>query len=248
MVNMRLGHFIMNDQWPGYPDANIGIPTNGWDNTVDNFNTSDDTAKALDPPQPIGQKRTVYQDSSVCPGNYTMMYLVYHDVSDVDVSADYSDGLMFCCHVDCTKSVWNDTSDTPYFVVSRCYTGTNFGTRTDATRGLPIAIPCATVTADSSLASTITDPYVTGFGDAYGWFWVGGVCPVKDVTLFRGTADSLLGADITVYNLIPGAVYCEISSGNLKLNTGDMTDLFDETLTSSYDLLPPVGWVCVSAS
>lgn len=250
MANLSLGHLILNDKWPGCPNLNYGIPTGGWDNTTDNFNTSDDTAKAMSPPIPIGQKRQVYHDSTVCPGYYTMIYLSFHDVSAVDISADYSDGNFWCSHVDTTKTVWSDTSIAPWFVVSRCYTGTNLITRVDATRGAPVAVPCATLDADSSLNSTISgfgDPYLAGFGDAYGWFWCGGVCPCKDVTLFQGTAGAQSGADITVSTVIPGPIYCEMTGGTLLLNQGDMTDLFDETLTSSYSLMEPMGWACASA-
>ena len=54
MANMRLTHLFLNDAFPGQANQSIGIPTDGWDNTIDNFNTADDTAKALLPPMPIG--------------------------------------------------------------------------------------------------------------------------------------------------------------------------------------------------
>lgn len=92
MANLFLTHLHLIDKWPGQANQNLGIPTDGWDNTTENFNTADDTAKALNPPIPIGQKRTVYTDNTNAPGTYTMMYLAYNDYSSLDISGDFSDG------------------------------------------------------------------------------------------------------------------------------------------------------------
>ena len=254
MANIRLAHIVLTDKWPGEANQNLGIPTDGWDNTTENFNTSDDTAKAMDPPIPIGQKRSVYTDNTNCPGMYTMMYLAYHDPSAVDVSGDFSDGNAWCSQLgDSSHTQWSDTSNTPYFVVSRCYTGTNTNMATDATRGAPIALPCATITADSSVTSSSgSDAATDGYGGAYGWFWVGGVCPVKDVTVMAdltyGSTCGGRGVDLTAGDdQRRGDLYCEFSGATLMLQSGEFTELFDATLTSAYSMLTPVGYACVSA-
>ncbi len=252
MANIRLCHIVLTDTWPGDANPHYGIPTDGWDNTVDNFSTFDDTARALDPPHPIGEKRSVYTDNTNCPGRYTMMYLHFHDTSANDVSGDFSNGNFWCAHLDTSKSQWSDVSQTPYFVVARCVTGTNISLATDATRGSPLAVPCASLTAESSLNSAITDGQTTGFGGAYGWFWVGGVCPVADVTIMGdltvGSTCGGRGVDITAGNhQRRGDLYCEFSGSTLLLQSGEFTELFDATLTSAYSLVTPVGWACVSA-
>jgi hypothetical protein len=251
MANVRLAHIVLKDKWPGEA-AELGIPTDGWDNTVHNFNTLDDTAKALDPPVPLGQKIKHYTDNTNCPGWYTMIYLCYHDVSAVDVSADFSDGNFWCSHVDTSKSQWSDVSQAPYFVVSRCYTGTNRLTATDATRNAPLAVPCASVTADSSLHASITDNYTTGYGDAYGWFWGGGVCPVKDVTIMGdltyGSTCGGRGVDITAgQDLERGSVFAEFSGATLMLTAGEFSSLAESTEANAMYFCEPIGWACCSA-
>lgn len=182
------------DNWPGPVNFNAGIPTNGWDNTVDNFETSDATHLVQNPPQMIGEKRAAYTDNSHCPGWYTMMYLCYHSFENACVSADMSDSLQLCTHYDGSDCEWYDNSHSPYFVV------TNEITKgiTDATKGMRIAFPCA------SLASDGTDAYASGQGDSWGWFWVGGVCPCKEATILDGTAGNGLGVEFECASTFTG--------------------------------------------
>lgn len=241
MANLRLAHLVLNDKWPGSPHPNQGIPTDGWDNTTENFNTADDTAKALNPPIPLGEKRQAYHDSTLNPGWYTMQYMVFTDISgSADISADFSDGLFWCGHrSDVSTSQWSDTSITPPFIVHRCGTAVH----TDNTAGaFGLAVPCATLNADNSSATN-------GFGDAYGWFWVGGVCPITDVTLFTdttnsGDASTGHGVDVTVGAVNnAGPVFLDAT---LVLVTSDTSNVLDATGLTG--IAPPIdGWVCTSA-
>ena len=251
-ANIRLGYLTLHDTWPGEANQNLGIPTDGWDNTVDNFQT---TSSGQEVPVPLGQKRSVYTDNTNCPGTYTMMYLAYHDISEYDVSGDFSDTQFWCSKLgDSSHTQWSDGSKTPYYVVTRCITGTNTNMSTDATRGAPLAVPCATITADSSTTSASgSDGYTDDFGGSYGWFWVGGVCPVKDVTLMAdltyGSTCGGRGVDITCGTFLQrGGFYSEISAAALILTSGEMTELFDATDTLPYSLQQSSGWACVSAA
>jgi hypothetical protein len=228
MANLTLTHLVLDDRWPGQANPNYGIPTDGWDNTTENFNTADDTEKSLSPPIPIGQKRQVYTDNTNAPGTYTMIYLAYHDYSAVDISGDYSDGPPFCGHADTTHAtpLGADLSTPPYYVVARCYTAAAW----DATKGMPVALPCSTsIEADSSVNFSSGDPATNGYGHGWGWFWCGGVCPAKDVTLFRGSGDSLAGADITAVIEHPGAFKIDIDTARAVVDEADTSSMLDAT-------------------
>ena len=250
MATLRLSHLILNDKWPGFPNPNYGTPSEGWDNTIDNFKT---TSEQNTPPRYTpGTKIMGYTDNTNCPGNYTMMYLQYHDPSSVDISADFSDGMMFCCHIDGSKCMNADTSISPYYVVSRCYTGSTLTVATDQTKGMPIAVPCATITADSSVALTSGSPADLSYGDAYGWFWVGGVCPCKDVTLMQGTIGSEKGADVSTDSVLTrGAVIMCVTGGAGLLMAADETNALDNTtgVATTKDIGSlVVGWACGSTA
>lgn len=240
MANLRLTDLILNGRWPGAINPHKGIPTDGWDNTVDNFKTTSATDV---PPIPLGEKRMIYTDNSEAPGWYTMMYLQYNDYSSLDVSGDFSDGNMYCAHIDTTHCVnVGAESRSSYAVVSRCYTAVNC----EVTEGAPLAIPCATIDADSSVSLSSGDPASNGFGDAYGWFWIDGVCPAKDVTLFQGTAGSLAGADVTTDTLMrAGDVIACFTGATIELFSSDSTNVLDAT-SATGKMPTPVGWSCVS--
>lgn len=173
------------DCWPGAVNPNIGKPVGGWDGTADCFKT---TAINTPPGQPVGQKRMAYTDNTHCPGWYTMMYLQYHSFENACVSKDMSDSLQLCTPYDGSDCEWFDNSHTPYFVVTNEITLGN----SDATRGMRIAFPCATMDSDG----TSCDPSANNaYGDQWGWFWIGGVCPCKDATILDGTAGSGFGVE-----------------------------------------------------
>ena len=246
MATLRLSRLALIDKWPGVPNPNLSIPTDGWDNTTDNFTT---TSAAQTPSYPVGTKIMAYTDNTNCPGYYTMMMLMFHDWStNFDISADFSDGRFFCSHVGtganpgCASTAqFADTSRAPYFIVANCVSTAV----TDATKGTPIAIPCATLNSDG------TGVYVATYGDAYGWFWVGGVCPCKDATLLQGTIGSLLGADITVDALMaPGPVFVDFTTSVPWLMGCDNSNAMDATTPAVLKGVNALscGWVCVSAA
>ena len=253
MANLRLSRFVLNDKWPGPINFNIGIPNRspnskcGWDNTYDNFTTADETARALNKnhTQRIGEKRAFYHDSTDCPGWVTMMYLCYHSFCKAatgDFSKDFSDGNFWCsvagliCQ---STSEWADTSVGPYFVVTKCYTGS------DVTKTGILAVPCSThIKSDGTVVNT------QGYGDGYGWFWVGGPCPCKDITLFDDETGDGKGVDITCA-VGRGPVMAEVTGGTAWLMATDMSDLADATNFAGVGrdmagLL--VGWTCDSAA
>lgn len=172
------------DRWPGPVNPNRGKPTGGWDSTSDGFKTSSGN---ITPTQPIGQKRMAYTDNSHCPGWYTMMYLQYHSFENACVSKDMSDSLQMCTPYDGTDAEWYDNSFCSYFVVTNEITYGN----TDYSRGGRIAFPCATMDSDGTSAG----PDNNSYGDQWGWFWIGGVCPCKDATILDGTAGNGLGVE-----------------------------------------------------
>ena len=250
---LRLSQFILDEKkWPGAVNTNQSIPTGGWDNTTDNFTT---TAGNITPPNyPVGIKIQQYTDNTYCAGYYTMAYLMLHDSSSADISGDFSDGNMFCSHYDGSKAnkYQSDISAVPWYVLTNCHEAGGIDGGSDITSGSPLAIPCATLDADSSLQHGDDDAFATGYGDAYGWFWVGGVCPCKDATLLQGTGGSLAGADISVESLMrKGAVmasFCGATIGLFSMdvsNYTDVTTLDEDTANTILDLA--VGWVCTSA-
>lgn len=252
MANLRLSKLILNDRWPGVPDLRLGVPTGGWDNTVDNFSSADDTQRALNAHPssaktrvPLGQKRQAYTDNTNCPGSYTMMYLCLHSFEDgMDISKDFSDGHLFHMQagVGCIScSEWADTSRGPYHVVSRCTTGG------EPTRGMPVAIFCSTHTYSDG-----TGVNAAGYGDGYGWAWVGGVCPCKDITIMDDGSGNTKGVDLTVdAGVGRGPVFlCQTDAAAL-LFACDETNILDLTSGVVVDHEPgsmAIGWACVSAA
>jgi hypothetical protein len=241
-ANVRLTSLQLIDLWPGQPVVGKGIPDNGWDNTYDNFKTTDDTARAWNPGVPIGEKRTVYTDNSYCPGQYTMMYLAYHDFTSLgEISVgEVSLNTAWCSKVEqvaCGSRVTfqaGDATVAPYYFVTRCTTGTS-----DVTSGAPVCLPCASIGADSSveLGASFDNPRAAGYGHSFGWFWVGGVCPAKDVSLFDHSAGGPggttpgIGADISGDDALmrAGPVVFEITSDGLMPLSTDVTNYADET-------------------
>ena len=193
MANIRLCKITLPDNWPGDTDQHLGVPANGWDNTTDNFTTTsaDGTLASEKGTYPMGTKIKAYTDNTNCPGWYTMMYLGFHCATDAaSICSDITDAPFMCAHVGDTDAsdTMFDSSSAPYYVVGSCYSTYS----SDLTQGAPVAIPCASQNVGEG-----TDANLLGYGDSFGWFWVGGVCPCKDATLLQGAASSLLGADIT---------------------------------------------------
>lgn len=191
--NINLSQVRLIDKFPGAVNNNLGIPTGGWDNTTDNFTT---TSIGQAGSYPLGTKIMAYTDSSYVKGWYTMAYLMYHSFESVDISADYSDGLQVCSHFDNSdaEKYILDISACPYYVVSNELTAAN----SDISSGAGVAFPCFTLESDGTKSSVANQSY----GDAYGWFWIGGVCPCRDVTRLDGTLGLFIGVDISCDTLM----------------------------------------------
>jgi hypothetical protein len=193
MANVRLSRLFLYDRFPGPVNPNKGVPVDGWSKTC-----------VTEAEYPEGEKRMAYTDNSHCPGYYTMMYgtLAGISASNFCVSADFSDGKCFVGHCCLTEDVSHAADPTylmanpdgtyqPMYVMHRCTTDAV----TDLTNAGGAAIPCATM-----------DPY------DYGWFWVGGVCPCKEVTSMD-ESDLGIGVDLTTSgSVIPGGFYLAVTA------------------------------------
>jgi len=250
MAGIQLSNIILTDRWPGVPIQGLGTPTGGWDNTQDNFKTTSANDK---PTYPLGTKIAAHSDNSWAPGWYTMMYLMYHSYEAgalYDVSNDFSDGQFWCTHADgSTAQAYGtiaDNSTIPYYVVSKCITTTGG----DVSLVGAVAVPCV------SLASDGTGVFVAGYGDSYGWFWVGGVCPAKDITILdedsAGNGSVCQGIGACVSGDFPanahGSLYLEYSAALSTVMVtcdptavGDVTDIADTGYYTSF------GWACATA-
>jgi len=167
MATVGLSYLVLNDNWPGYPNPNLGIPTGDWDNTTDCCVTT--------PTYWPGTKIQAYNDNTRNPGYYTMAYLARADGSFL---ADHSAAVgsltapsvasLVCTHMDTTTVGGNESYVPWYFVGGDC-------TTSDATSGgiRSVAIACGSMNHGAQ-----TDGTQEGF--MYGWFWVGGVCPGND--------------------------------------------------------------------
>jgi len=174
----------LKDNWPGPVNPNKGKPVGGWDGTADSFKTAVD---ATIPIQPIGEKRMAYTDNSHCPGWYTMMFLQYHSVENACISKDMSDSLQLCTQYDGSDCESYDNSHSQYYTVTNEITYGN----SDYSKGARVAFPCGTMDSDGTSAG----PDNNSYGDQWGWFWVGGVCPCKDATILDGTVGSGYGVE-----------------------------------------------------
>lgn len=247
MAGINLSSLILMDKWPGAVNPLLSIPTDGWDSTRSCFKT---TASNNEPAYPLGTKIMAYTDNSWAPGWYTMMYLMYHSYESgalYDISKDFSDGQMFCTHADgSTAQIYNflDSSVIPYYVVSNCITKASC----DMTQLMCVAIPCSTLSSDG------TGVYVAGYGDSYGWFWVGGVCPCRDATIMDNAgATSVcrgIGACVTgnFVQMAKGAAYMEVSAAlSTNMLTCDVTSIDDMTSAFNAASRQPIGWICMTA-
>lgn len=256
MANLRLTQLRLKP-WPGPVNFHAGIPNQslnskcGWDNTNDNFSTADATARACNAnrTQRLGEHRAAYTDNTNCPGWYVMTYLCLHSFEDgMDISKDFSNGHLFhapyvTTNLCMSNSEWSDTSELPGHVVIRCTTGC------DITKGgCQVAIPCSTYTYSDG-----TGVYAAGYGDGYGWFWTGGVCPCKEITIMDDGSGNYKGVDLTVDGALhKGAVYLCTTGAAALLMSCDQSNVNDTDTTSAMVGPQPaamaIGWCCMSAA
>jgi hypothetical protein len=240
MATLKMRNLVLLDKWPGVPNMNLGMPANGWDNTKDNFVT---TAVTDQPAYPLGTKIAAYTDNTNCPGWYTMMYLQYHCYSSLlCISRDFSDGKFWCSATKeySTAQIADTTTGIPYYVVTSCVSGTT----SCVTFGTPVAVPCATLGGDGTTA------VANDYGDAYGWFWVGGVCPCKDATLMDICTGTMVGVDMTVDTILHrGPVFlCTTGSAGwlMAADESNFNDLTTGIVVSADPAAMAIGWTCWS--
>lgn len=161
MATIGMSYLVLEDNWPGAPNPNLGMPTGGWDNTTD--------CCVSVPTYAPGTKIMAFNDCTRNKGYYTMAYLARADGSfALDVSGEAGNlaapsvANLVCTHMDSTTVDGNETYVPWYFVSGDC-------TKSDTTTGGLgcVAIQCGSMNSED------------GTNDAfdYGWFWVGGVCP-----------------------------------------------------------------------
>jgi hypothetical protein len=243
MASYYLTDLRLVDNQPGAVNPHVGVPANGFDNTTDNFQT---TSATQGPSYPLGTKVMAYSDATAAPGWYTMQYLAYHSYETgalYDVSGDFSDGQFWCTHADgSTAAFYGETfSQVPWYVMSKCITK---GAGDVSTYGA-MAVPCATLASDGTACFS-----QGGYGDSFGWFWVGGVCPVDDVTIFRGLADSAKGADVTgdFPTKAKGPVFLEWSAAlSTVMLTCDQTSQTDVSTNFNAGSTHPIGFLDATA-
>lgn len=222
MAGIKLNDLILDGVgWPGPIQSQMGIPTNGWDGTKDAGNC------VTEPLHRIGQKLMAYNDGSRNPGWYTMQYLRFFEGTDLaqDIGA-VSEGYRVCCHAETSAAgdvTVGDYTYAPWYVV------TNDCTNSDATRGGPPAIPAADLSHNQ-----------------YGWFWIEGVCPVKDVTKFVVSGDvtgRLLKSTGDVSNGWKVALAGDGTNGIGLDTAADITLYTDSSFAIGSVIGASIGWV-----
>jgi len=168
---------VLQDNWPGIPNFNLGIPTGGFDSTLHCCSVQS---------YPIGTKIQGYSTLSGLEGPYTMIYLRYYCLSSAnaveDISGNWAIFQAFCnstcISADGTNAVFTCTNKG----------GIDTGYKCGTTLGL-IGVACSTL---SSFDNTIEGQNEGG----YGWFWCGGVCPIEDITMYDAKS-AYAGSDMT---------------------------------------------------
>ena len=228
-MSVELGKITLIDKWPGPVNPSLGTPRNGWGAGAD----------GTTPKYPLGTKIMGYSDASVNPGWYTMAYVEVASPCSGTLTAaggpegDVSDGGLFMGHCDLTadaadatyKFTSNDGSTAPTYVVSAC-----FSSVTDLSKGTGrFGIMCHTAS-----------------GYEYGWMWVGGVCPVGDVSIFRGALDAAAGGEITVSTNISSRALYVADTTSLGLVLAVCPTLATQTTEGSANYNCMIGFCDVS--
>lgn len=205
---IRIGLISLYDNWPGPVNPNLGRPSSGW------CVTSCPTTAAY----PAGTKIMAYSDATINPGWFTMMYgqIACSSTTNAKTAGapegDVSVFGLFCGHCDITTDVADTTyviempdasNAPPMYVLTGCWSAS-----TDLTKGGPLAVACGTMNAHQ-----------------WGWFWVGGVPPVLDVTKLQGALSNTRGAEITaILDINSRVLYVTDVSGEQVILACGVTD------------------------
>lgn len=184
MTVINTQNLILYDKWPGAVNPNQSMPVDGWDGTS--------THDVSLPAYPIGTKIMKYNDSTYNPGWYTMMYLQFAEGSDYafdgngDITAQGL-GSGFCFQYETTGNMDADGT-AKYYLVTNDLTNSCATLTDEAGSGLSFSARCAVAAGD------ISGNFAVAGRSNYGWFWVGGVCPIVDLTNLHG--DITTGGDV----------------------------------------------------
>lgn len=209
MVAVNTKKLWLNDNWPGSPNPNLGIPRGGFDATA--------WTDASTEEYPIGTKIQVYQDFSGLCGNYTMIYLRYYCMSNYWAveKADLSDAGHCIFQQFCNSTCLSSDGTSAMFTV------TNSGTiDTGAACGTNSGL-CAIACGSLSDRDTTTDGNNPG---GYGWFWVGGPCPM-DCSMLSGAAHA--GVDMSTAGDVAKnePINLEADTSALVFDGGDLSSV-----------------------
>ena len=195
---IELHKILLYDKWPGEPNPNLGIPAGGWDSTLH-------SCCQTEPKYPPGTKIQAYQDHTYCEGQYTMCYMCFHESSDwaYDVLDPSEDTPGFLC------SDVGGEGDEGLVVLQAANGGT-----VDFTASLWWLVTNSYVNGDVSATGRVACPVAALSEGEFGWFWVGGVCPVGEVTMFDNQA---------------GGVGSELADGSGTIAMGSKLMPFDST-------------------
>ena len=191
MAVISTSKLILYDKWPGTPNPNLGKPADGWDGT-----THHDVSVAA---YPIGTKISQYNDSTINPGWYTMIYLQFAEGSDYayDGNGDITDqgnGSGFCFPYETTGNMVDGTD--LWYLVSNDLTNTCQTLAIGAGAGKDFNARVAVCAGDISGNAASTSR------NNFGWFWCGGPCPIVDCTNLYGDI-STDGAVVAELELVP---------------------------------------------
>ena len=109
----------------------------------------------------------------------------------------------------------------------------------DATNTQRLAMACATLESDGTVTET------QGYGDAYGWFWVGGVCPAKEITILDDDTGAYQGHDVTTDGVTQGPVFFDMSGDRPMFKPGEVT-LLDVTKIDGIYMRSPFAYADIS--
>ncbi len=213
MVAVSTRDLVLFDNWPGSPNFNLGIPKGGFDATK--------WTDASTETYPVGTKIQVMQDFSGVTGPYTMMYSRYYCISinngtptGVETADNSLTGMALFQHF-CNSTCLSADGTGNAFTLTNLAT-VDTGVKDGTNAGL-MAIACGTL----SYRDVTTDGNNPG---GYGWFWIGGVCPM-DVTMLSGVAHA--GVDMSTAGGVAAGepINLEADTSVLVLDGGDLSSV-----------------------
>jgi hypothetical protein len=199
MAVIAMKNLVLYDKWPGAVNPNKSYPVRNplsktpWDGS----DQHDVSIAAV----PIGEKRMAYNDATYNPGWYTMMYLQFAEGSEYafDGNADVTAqglGSGFCFPYATVDGNMDADGTGRWYLVTNDLTN-SCGTKTDAAGG------GLAFTARAAIpAGDISGKFITTGRNNFGWFWVGGVCPIADITSFDGDITTA-GDVVSMQEVVP---------------------------------------------